>query len=59
MRQSDNDFPFGINFNFAVDNLLVQKNAEQGAPFPPVSGVMDYQDNTHMHFQDGTNMLYE
>lgn len=59
MRSSDNDFPFGPNFNFGVDNLLVAKNNEQGAPFPPVSGIMDYEDNTHMLYEDGTPMLYE
>ncbi len=59
MRQSDNDFPFGPNFNFGVDTLFTAKNTEQTAPFPPVSGVMLLQDNTHMLLQDNTDMLLQ
>jgi hypothetical protein len=57
MRTSDNDFPFGPNFNFGTNNLLNATNNEEGTPFPVPSGAMLLLDNTHMLLLDGTDML--
>ncbi len=57
MRQSDNDFPFGPNFNFGSDSLFTAKNSEQGPSFPPVSGDFDLLDGTHFLLLDGTKFL--
>jgi hypothetical protein len=58
MRQGDNDFPFGLNFNFGTESVFTTKNSEQSVPFPPVSGDMDLLDGTDMLLLDGTSMLY-
>lgn len=57
MRTSDNDFPFGPNFNFGTSNLLTAQNNEQSNPFPPTSGSMLLLDNSHMLLLDNTDML--
>ena len=57
MRSSDNDFPFHPNFNFGVDNLLSQKNSEQGVPYPPVSGSFILLDGTFFELLDGSQFL--
>lgn len=57
MRTSDNDFPFGPNFNFGTDNLMNATNNEQGAPFPPVSGEFDMLLGPDIALLDGTSFL--
>jgi len=57
MRTSDNDFPFGPNFNFGTDNLMNAQNSEQGAPFPVPSGTFWILDNTPFELLDSTDFL--
>lgn len=57
MLSSNDEYPFGMHFNFAVDNLFIQRNPEESGPFPPVSGNMNLLDNTPMLLLDNTPML--
>ena len=50
-------FPFSPNFNFGVDNLMVQQDPEQGGSFPPVTGNFELLDGTQFLLLDGTNFL--
>lgn len=57
MRSGDRPFAFEPNFNFGTDNLMVAKNSEQSASFPPVSGDFDLLDGTDFLLLDGSKFL--
>lgn len=57
MHNRNHNFPFGMHFNFATDNLLVIQNSDQGLPFPPAPGNFELLDGTPFLLLDGTNLL--
>ncbi len=54
MRSNDKDFHFGVNFNVSTDSVFKQRNVEQGAPYPPVSGDFDLLDGTDFLLLDSS-----
>lgn len=57
MRTSDSDFPFGPNFNFGTENLMVAQNNEQGTPFPVPSGEFNELAGGDILLLDGGSFL--
>lgn len=50
-------FPFNPNFDAFGVGIFSQRNQEEGAPFPPVSGNFLLLDNTHMLLLDNSDFL--
>ena len=49
-------FSFQPNFNFAVDSVFTQHDAELSPPFPPVVGDFLLLDGTNFLLLDGQNL---
>ena len=56
MQTRKNNFYFAGDFNFATDNLFINKS-EGISSFPPVLGNFELLDGTPMLLLDGTDLL--
>lgn len=57
MQSRIHNYPFDVNFNFGVENLLVASSSPMGTPFPPVAGNFELLNGTDFLLLDGTNFL--
>ena len=57
MWSNNVDFPFNVNFNFAVDNTLVAPQSDPIPITPPGIGNFNLLDGTDMLLLDSGNLL--